>query len=244
MASMGGVFSAALAGLALGSFGLGTLSDRIGRKKVLIGAMLCFGACTIATALAGSLQTLLLAGLLTGFELGGALPSFIALASEYTPHDRRATVVAMLWAGFPLGGVLGGLLASWLMPDRGWRWLFWVGGAMPILIAAVQIRFLPESLSYLAYSGAPSRQMAALLTRVCGEEISPHARFILGEERASGGRVGQLFGKGRASGTLLILHNQNAVDGFGHVSARHPARPDVHALVHSHSWAMQAEAAR
>ncbi|HEX8756942.1 MAG TPA: hypothetical protein VF745_11435 [Steroidobacteraceae bacterium] len=50
------VFSpAALAGLALGSFGLGTLSDRIGRKKVLIGAMLC-GACTIATALAGSLD--------------------------------------------------------------------------------------------------------------------------------------------------------------------------------------------
>lgn len=204
MASMGGVFSAALAGLALGSFGLGTLSDRIGRKKVLIGAMLCFGACTIATALADSLDTLLLARLLTGFGLGGALPSFIALASEYTPHDRRATVVAFLWAGFPLGGILGGLLGSWLVPHRGWQWLFWIGGTVPMLIAALQMRFLPESLSYLVYSEAPAERIAALLSRVCGAEISPRARFILGEQRASGGRVGQLFSKGRAVGTLLL----------------------------------------
>lgn len=204
MAAMGGVFSAALAGLALGSFGLGMLSDRIGRKKVLIGATLCFGACTLATAMAGSLDQLLIARLLTGFGLGGALPSFIALASEYTPHDRRAIVVALVWAGFPLGGVLGGLLGSWLLPHPGWRYLFWVGGTAPMLIVALQMGFLPESVGYLVYSEAPSEHIAALLTRVCGEEISPHARFILGEEPAPGGRVGQLFSHGRARGTLLL----------------------------------------
>lgn len=204
LAGMGSVFSAALAGLALGSFCLGTLSDRIGRKKVLIGATLCFGACTFATALAGSFDTLLLARFLTGFGLGGALPSFIALASEYTPHDRRAVVVALLWAAFPLGGVLGGLLGSRLMPNPGWQWLFWIGGAVPVLIAALQMGLLPESLGYLVYSGAPSARIAALLSRVCGEEISPQARFILGEERAAGGKASQLFAQGRASGTLLL----------------------------------------
>lgn len=206
MAAMGGVLSAALAGLALGSFGLGMLADRIGRKKVLIAATLCFGVCTLATALAGSLYMLLFARLLTGFGLGGALPSFIALASEYTPHDRRAVVVALVWAGFPLGGVIGGLLGSWLMPDPGWQYLFWVGGTAPVLIAALQIAFLPESLGYLIYSGAPAERIAALLSRVCGGQISisPQARFILGEERAAGARVGQLFSQGRAAGTLLL----------------------------------------
>lgn len=204
MAAMGGVLSAALAGLALGSFGLGLLADRIGRKKVLIGATLCFGACTLATALAGSLYMLLLARLLTGFGLGGALPSFIALASEYTPHDRRAIVVALVWAGFPLGGVVGGLLGSWLMPTAGWQSLFWIGGTAPVLVAAMQIGFLPESAGYLVYSGASSERIAALLSRVCGKDISPQARFILGEERAAGARVGQLFGHGRAGGTLLL----------------------------------------
>jgi AAHS family 4-hydroxybenzoate transporter-like MFS transporter len=204
IATMGSVFSAALAGLALGSFCLGTLSDRIGRKKVLIGATLCFGACTLATALAGSFDTLLLARALTGFGLGGALPSFIALASEYTPHDRRAVVVALLWAGFPLGGVLGGLLGSRLMPEPGWQWLFWIGGTAPLLIAALQTGLLPESVGYLVYSGAPAERIAALLSRVCGEKISPQARFVLGEEGAASGKASQLFSQGRGSGTLLL----------------------------------------
>jgi MFS transporter, AAHS family, 4-hydroxybenzoate transporter len=204
IASMGGVFSAALAGLALGSFSLGTLADRIGRKKVLIAAMLLFGACTLATAVAASLDTLLLARLLTGFGLGGALPSFIALASEYTPHDRRALVVALLWAGFPLGGALGGLLGSRLMPDPGWQWLFWIGGTVPMLIAVLQMGWLPESVGYLVYSGAPAERIAALLSRVCGEEVSKQARFVLGEERAAGGKARQLFTHGRAAGTLLL----------------------------------------
>ncbi|HEX3844911.1 MAG TPA: MFS transporter [Steroidobacteraceae bacterium] len=204
LAGMGSVFSAALAGLALGSFCLGTLSDRIGRKKVLIGATLCFGACTLGTALAGSFDTLLLTRLLTGFGLGGALPSLIALASEYTPHDRRAVVVALLWAGFPLGGMLGALLGSRLMPDPGWQWLFWIGGTAPLLIAALQTGLLPESVGYLVYSGAPAERIAALLSRVCGEKISPQARFVLGEERAASGKTGQLFRQGRGPGTLLL----------------------------------------
>ena len=204
MADMGSIFSAALAGLAIGSFGLGPLSDRLGRKKVLIAATLCFGACTLATALARSLDTLLLARLLTGFGLGGAIPSFIALASEYTPQRQRAVVVALLWAAFPLGGMLGGLLGSWLIPHCGWQWMFWVGGMLPMVIAALQAGWVPESVGYLVYSGAPSDRIAALLSRVSGREISPQARFVLGEERAPGGRVGQLFSHGRAWGTLLL----------------------------------------
>jgi MFS transporter, AAHS family, 4-hydroxybenzoate transporter len=106
------VFSAALAGLALGAFGFGILADRVGRKAVLIGATACFGVFTICTALVPTFNVLLVFRFLAGLGLGGAMPSFISLTSEYCPRRLRAVIVALLWAGFPLGGFVGGLLAS------------------------------------------------------------------------------------------------------------------------------------
>src|SRR6266851_3156848 len=131
--AFGLVFSAALAGLALGAFLFGPVADRAGRKRVLVGATFCFGFFTLATAYAGSLPELLACRFLAGVGLGGAMPSFISLASEYVPKARRAAVVSLLWAGFPLGGVVGGLLGSRIIPAYGWQSIFVVGGVLPIL---------------------------------------------------------------------------------------------------------------
>ena len=201
---MGGIFSAALAGLTLGGFGLGPVADRFGRKIVLIGCTLCFGIFTIATPLAKSYESLLLVRFLTGLGLGGAAPSFIALGSEYVPASRRATIVALLWAGFPIGGVIGGLLGSWVIPTLGWQWLFWIGGVLPIVLTVLLAVLLPESLGYLVYSGAPAAKVAAALRSVCGVTVPVDATFVLGEERVSGGRIGELFAHGRALGTLML----------------------------------------
>ena len=56
--ALGSVFSAALAGLAVGAFGLGLAADRIGRKRVLIASTLCFGVFTLCTAFASSMNEL------------------------------------------------------------------------------------------------------------------------------------------------------------------------------------------
>ena len=111
------VFSVALVGMALGSFGLGRLADRRGRKRVLIAATVGFGVFTLGTAFASTYGELLACRFLTGVGLGGAAPCFISLSSENAPPRLRATVVSLVWAGFPLGGVVGGLLASRLIPD-------------------------------------------------------------------------------------------------------------------------------
>jgi AAHS family 4-hydroxybenzoate transporter-like MFS transporter len=87
--AFGVVFSAALAGLALGAFLLGPVADRVGRKRVLVGATFCFGVFALTTAYAGNVPELLAARFLTGVGLGGAMPSFISLASEYVPKARR-----------------------------------------------------------------------------------------------------------------------------------------------------------
>jgi AAHS family 4-hydroxybenzoate transporter-like MFS transporter len=202
-AAMGGVFSAALAGLTLGSFGLGSIADHTGRRPVLIGSTLCFGAFTLATPLAGSYGMLLAVRFLTGLGLGGAVPCCIALASEYTPPSRRPTAIALLWTGFPVGGVMVGLLGSWIIPIAGWQWLFWIGGAVPLLLAAVLWSQLPESIGYLVHSGAPAERIATLLGRVCGVSAPKDARFVLGEVGRRG-NVLELFHDGRTRGTVLL----------------------------------------
>jgi MFS transporter, AAHS family, 4-hydroxybenzoate transporter len=199
------VFSAALAGLALGAFGFGILADRVGRKAVLIGATACFGVFTICTALAPTFNVLLVFRFLAGLGLGGAMPSFISLTSEYCPRRLRAVIVALLWAGFPLGGFVGGLLASWIIPAYGWHAVFWVGGVLPLLVCVVLVFALPESIGFLVESGAPAPRIASLLRRLFPvADVPLDAAFVLNEERAHGVPVVQLFAAGRAIGTALL----------------------------------------
>jgi len=204
-ASLGAVFSAALAGLALGAFGLGLLADRVGRKAVLIGATVCFGVFTICTALAPDFGVLLGFRFFAGLGLGGAMPSFISLTSEYAPRRLRATMVALLWAGFPLGGFVGGLLASWMIPAFGWHSVFWVGGVLPLVVSVALVFALPESVGFLVASAAPAAQVSSLLRKVFPDASVPaETRFVLNEERASGVPVAQLFAMGRTLGTILL----------------------------------------
>ena len=203
--SLGAVFSAALAGLALGAFSFGLLADRVGRKAVLVGATVCFGLFTICTALAPNLNVLLVYRFCAGLGLGGAMPSFISLTSEYVPRRLRAPVVAVLWAGFPLGGIVGGVLASWIIPALGWQSVFWVGGVLPLLVGAILVVALPESISFLVATAAPADRVRRLLRKAFPAAAVPaDATFVLNEERASGVSVLRLFAMGRALGTTVL----------------------------------------
>jgi AAHS family 4-hydroxybenzoate transporter-like MFS transporter len=201
----GFVFSAALAGLALGAFLLGPLADRVGCKQVLVGATFCFGVFTFATAYAGDLTQLLVCRFLTGLGLGGAMPSFISLASEYVPKARRATVVSLLWAGFPLGGVIGGVLGSWIIPAYGWQSIFLVGGVLPILLSMILATVLPESASFMVAAGKPADRIGRTLRGIFPEVSIPDGmQFEIAKEIAHRASVLELFRSGRAAGTLLL----------------------------------------
>src|SRR5205823_7405520 len=148
------------------AFALGPVADLIGRKGVLLSATLVFGIFTVCTAFASSFTQLLVIRFLTGVGLGGAMPSFISLASEYAPKRLRATLVAILWAGFPLGGAVGGFLASRMLPAYGWQSLFYLGGVLPLVLALLLLFALPESIGFLVDSGAPVERIGRVLRRV------------------------------------------------------------------------------
>ena len=163
---LGAVFSAALFGGMLGAFGLGPIADRYGRRGVLIGATATFGVFTLCTAGAATLQQILLFRFLAGIGLGGAMPSFVSLAAEYTPRAQRQAVVGLLWTGFPLGGVMVGLLASRLIAAFGWQSLFYIGGILPLGLSIVLARALPDSIEFLVVRGAAWQKIRYLLARI------------------------------------------------------------------------------
>ncbi len=203
-AQLGTLFSAALLGLILGAFGLGPVADRVGRRPLLIGATALFGAFTLSTAYAATLQQVLLFRFLAGVGLGAAMPGFISLAVEYTPRSRRRQVVALLWTGFPLGGALVSLLASWLIPAEGWRALFVIGGVLSLGLAAVLLGALPESVAFLVRDGTAGHRARDLLMRmVPSASIGPETDIVCLLQPTEAG-VRSLFQEGRARVTGLL----------------------------------------
>ena len=203
--ALGPVFSAGLFGLMIGALVFGPVADRIGRKTVIIFSTLAFGLGALATAFAWDLTSLLVLRFLTGLGLGGAMPNAIALTSDFSPKRRRATMVMIMFCGFSIGAALGGVLAADVVPRFGWRAVFLIGGAAPMLMAPILVVRLPESVRFLAIKGDAIERVAALLRRISPTTaFAPGAQFIVHESRLTGIPVAHLFREGRTSVTLLL----------------------------------------
>ncbi len=124
---------------------------------MLIGSVALFGLASPASVLADSLTQLTVLRFVTGVGLGAAMPNAVTLVGEYCPDRRRATLVNLMFCGFPLGAAVGGFLAAWLIPHFGWRSVLVLGGVVPLGLAAILLVVLPESVRYLVVSGGPPK---------------------------------------------------------------------------------------
>lgn len=148
---LGWVFSAGIGGLLPGAFFGGWIADRIGRKKILIGAVLLFGVFSLGTAYVGSFSSLLLARFMTGLGLGAALPNLIALCAEAVGEQRRGTAISIMYAGVPLGGALAAVVA--MLFTEHWQATFIIGGLVPLLVVPLMLALLPESTAFRQQQG-------------------------------------------------------------------------------------------
>ncbi len=172
--ALGPVFSAGLFGLMVGALLLSPAADRVGRKKIIILSTVAFGIGALATAFVEGVSALIVVRFLTGLGLGGAMPNAIAMTSEFSPRRRRATMVMLMFCGFSVGGALGGLVAAALIPHFGWRAVFVVGGAAPLLLAPILALKLPESVRFLALTG--SCRCAGRAIAWAHQPGAPHSR--------------------------------------------------------------------
>ena len=154
----GVIFSATPLGLFAGAAIGGRLADHIGRKRTLIVSLLLFGLFSILTALAPGADSLLIARLLTGLGLGGAMPNFISLASESSNAAQRVSIVTLIMAAMPLGGAVAALVSLGAQLGWNWRSIFYLGGSAPIILALLMLRLLPgASAGGGSHAATPAR---------------------------------------------------------------------------------------
>jgi len=146
------VVGAGFVGMSIGAAASGRLADRYGRKTVFQATLLIFCAGSALSAAAPTLETLLLARVVTGLGLGGELPVVATLMSELSPRAHRGRLVSILESFWAYGTIAAGLIAVFALPAWGWRGAFLVG-ALPALYIAYIRRALPESPRYLAARG-------------------------------------------------------------------------------------------
>lgn len=146
---LGFILSMELWGMAIGSIALGGLADAIGRKPTIMG---CLFAMVIGMFMVTTTDSLVVLGtwrVITGLGIGGMLAAINAQAAEFSNDSRRPMSIAIMSAGYPIGGVVGGFIVSRLLEHFDWRVVFYFGTAATALMIPVVWLLMPESVHWL-----------------------------------------------------------------------------------------------
>jgi AAHS family 4-hydroxybenzoate transporter-like MFS transporter len=161
---LGPVLSAALLGLSLGALIAGPVSDRMGRKRVLVFSCLFFGLASLG-------------GLGAKSEYADAValsdgPGARCRNAErhhadlrVCPQRCRAMAINTMYCGFPLGAAGGGAISSWLIPHHGWRSVLLTGAIAPLILTLLLALLLPESVKFLVQRGKDVMQIRRIASR-------------------------------------------------------------------------------
>lgn len=194
-------------GTVLGAIAVSMAADWIGRKPVILGALLLVTICTIATAFTHSVGELIAIRFVTGWGLGALMPATLALTAELVPRRHKITLTMIVWLGLIIGaGLAGPVTANLVTPPRSWAAAFIFGGLLPLILVPVLWTAMPESILVLTRRGEP----AAPVIRATLIRISRRYDFLRTTDFVSSERVERgfplllLFREGRTPLTLLL----------------------------------------
>jgi len=126
-AAAGGLASITLVSSGFGGLLFGIISDKIGRARALIFAILAYSVFTALTATATSVPQLLLWRVLLGLGLGGEWAAGSVLVAETWPAEHRGKAISLMQSGWALGVIVAAIATALVLPKYGWRWLFALG---------------------------------------------------------------------------------------------------------------------
>jgi len=199
----GALGSYALFGMMFGALFFGPLSDKIGRKKVIAICVTLFSGFTVLNGFVTNPTEFGICRFIAGLGIGGVMPNVVALMSEYAPKKIRSTLVAIMFSGYSVGGMLSAGLGIVLLPRFGWQSVFFVA-AIPLLLLPLILWFLPESVGFMVREGR-RQQVAHVLQRIePGYTAQPDDQYQMAAIKADGAPVLQLFREGRALSTLML----------------------------------------
>lgn len=199
----GALGSYALFGMMFGALAFGTLADRIGRKKGIAICFVLFSGATVLNGFASGPTEFGILRFVAGLGCGGLMPNAVALMNEYAPKKLRSTLVAIMFSGYAVGGMLSAGIGIYMLPAFGWQAMFFAA-AVPLLLLPVIMLFLPESVGFLVRQGR-TEQARALLKRVDpSRTLQADDVLEMADVKGKGVAVLELFREGRTVRTLSI----------------------------------------
>lgn len=203
--TLGVVLSAGIAGLLAGYILLSPIGGYIGPKRMVVLSVGMYGVTAILCSMAQDATQLIIFRFLTGMALASAIPATASLVGEFAPMRRRSSFITFSYFGLSLGQLSGGVAASLLLEDYGWRGVLFSGGVIALGIVPVLLLLMPESIEYLVNRGKQPQKAVKILQRaVPGAQLADNANIVAGEKATQRVAVPELFKEGRTLGTLLI----------------------------------------
>lgn len=199
----GALGSYALFGMMFGALVFGSLADRIGRKKGIALCFVLFSGFTVLNGLADTPTEFGLCRFVAGLGIGGLMPNVVALMNEYALKRLRSTLVAVMFSGYSLGGMLSAGVGIYMLPRFGWEAMFFAA-LLPLLLLPLILWHLPESVGFLLRQGRVDKARAILQRIDPQAGIGEHDTLVLNDEKAQGAPVLELFREGRGLRTLMI----------------------------------------
>lgn len=148
-AALGIVLSMELIGMSIGSFLLGGLADKVGRRPTILFCLLVMTLGMFMVTTTGSVFALSFWRIVTGLGIGGMLPAINAMVAEFSNIRRRHLCISLMAIGYPVGGAVGGAFASRLLAGYDWRSVFYFGAAVTAFFIPMIFIFVPESIHWL-----------------------------------------------------------------------------------------------
>ena len=179
------VLSAALIGMSIGAILSGPLSDKFGRKGVIVITCCLFSIFTILCGFATSVTELSIYRFITGVGLGAAMPNISTIVSEYMPARRKAFLTGLAGCGFMLGISCGGLMTAYMLEGMGWAKVIIIGGLIPLALVVVLVLKMPESTQYLIKHGK-TEQAKRILEKVQGAPFAAGTELVLPKSEVQG----------------------------------------------------------
>lgn len=183
---------------------LGTLSDKLGRKKTIMICVVIFSSFTFLGAFATNPVEFGILRFLAGLGIGGVMPNVVALMTEYAPKRIRSTLVALMFSGYAIGGMTSALLGAWLVPQFGWKIMFYIA-IIPLVALPLIWKFLPESLMYLT-NKKEIEQTRTIVQKISpSQQLNGDTEFVLNEvTKGDEAPVKALFQQGRMFSTFMF----------------------------------------
>lgn len=193
------IVTVGVVGMAIGALVGGPLSDRVGRRTVILVGTAWFTVFTLLGATSGDATFIGIYRFLACIALGAVMPTAVTVVAEFMPSARRATLITIAFAGFTFGTIVQGYLSALIIPTLGWRALLVITGLISLVVLPLIAWKIPESVSFLALKGRSPQRIRSVLQAISPKSDVDAVSTVAETDSSS---PGEKSGKG---GVRLLL---------------------------------------